>query len=92
MYCARPGADLAEVVGQLPLQRVEGAGAVDPDGAEVRHVEHDGVVAAGEVLGDRARRVLERHLPAAERHHPGAERAVDGVERRALERHTARRR
>ena len=66
------------------LQRSKRAVAGDLHRAEVRHVEHDGVAAAGQVLGDRAGRVLERHVPAAERHHPGAERAVDGVERRAL--------
>ncbi len=43
--------------------------------------------AAGEVLGDRARRVLERHLPAAERHHAGAERR--GGRRRAATRSSA---
>ena len=80
-----PGADLAEVVGERPLQPVEGVGALDAHRAEVGDVEHDGRAGGSEVLGDRAGRVLERHLPAAERHHPGAERPVDGVERRPLE-------
>ena len=65
-------ADLAEVVGQRPLQPVDGVGALDPHGAEVADVEDDGVVPAGPVLGERAGRVGQRHVPAAERHHLGA--------------------
>ena len=83
------GGDLAQVVGEGPLQPVEGVGFVQADRAEMGHVEDDGVAAAGEVLGNRAGRVLERHLPAAELHHPGAECPVHSVERRPLERHVA---
>ena len=41
-------------------------GAVQPDGAEVAHVEDHGVLAAGAVLGERPVRIGQRHLPAAE--------------------------
>ena len=79
------GGDLAEVVGQRPLQR--GRGRPAPATRTVPRCETSNTtaaVAAGQVLGDRAGRVLERHVPAAERHHPGPELAVDGVERRVL--------
>ena len=82
------GPDLSEVVAQRELQPLERAVAVDAHRPEVGHVEHDRVGTAGEVLGDRAPGVLQRHLPAAEGHHAGAETAMDAVERRALERHT----
>ena len=91
VYWARPGAILPRSLVSARCSALERIVARDADGAEVGHVEHDGVGAAGQVLVDRAVRVLERHLPAAERHHPGAERAMDVVERRVLERHIARR-
>ena len=85
VYCARPGPILSRSLHRARLQPVVGTGALDAHRAEVRDVEHDGAVAAGEMLGDRARRVLERHLPPAERHHARAQLAVDCVERGALE-------
>ena len=39
VYCARPGADPVEVVGERRLQAVEGVGSLDPHGAEVADVE-----------------------------------------------------
>ena len=63
-----PGGDLAQVVGEGRLQAVEGAGARDPHGAQVADVEHRRR-AARPVLGERARRVLDRHLPAPEGDH-----------------------
>ncbi len=89
VYWARPGPILPRSLVSCCCSVVEGRGAIDPDGAEVRHVEHDGITTTGEVLGDRSGRVLERHLPATEGHHAGAELTMDCVERRALERHTA---
>ena len=56
--------------------RSSASAPVDPHGAEVADVERDGVGAARPVLGERARRVRERHVPAAEGDHLGAERAV----------------
>jgi hypothetical protein len=82
-----PGCDLAKVVGQRRLQAIEGVGARDPHGAEVADVERGGPGAAGAVLGQRARRVLDRHVPAAERDHLGAEGAVAGIEGRDVQRH-----
>ena len=58
--------DLVEVVRQRVLQRLEHVGPVTAHRAEVADVKDHGVVATREVLGDRARRVLQRHLPAAE--------------------------
>ena len=85
MYCARPGADLAEVVRERRLQPVERVVALDPDGAEMADVERDGIGAASQVLGDRAGRVRERHVPPAEVDQLGAEGAVVGVERRVAQ-------
>ena len=87
VYWARPGPMLVQVVGEGPLQPVEGLGPLDPDGAEVAHVEGDGAVAAGPVLGQRAVRVAERHVPAPERHHLGVQGPVGGVERRGAQGH-----
>ena len=85
MYCARPGRDLAQVVGEGGLQPGERVGPLDTHGAEVAHVEHDRVTAAGQVLLDRAARVRQRHLPAAEGHQLRPEGHVPVVERRAAQ-------
>ena len=77
-----PGGDLAEVVGERPLQaRRARRGPATRTVPRWRDVEHHRAVAARQVLGDRAGGVLERHLPAAERHHLGAE--LRGGRRRA---------
>jgi hypothetical protein len=82
MRVLRPsGADLGQVVAQRGLQSGEAVPAFDPDGPEVGDVEHDRTVATGEVLGDRAARVLERHLPSPEWHHLRPGRAVHAAER-----------
>ena len=61
VYWARPGADLAQVVGEGRLEAVEGVGPLHPDGAEVADVEGHGV--AGGRPG--ARRWCRRRRPAA---------------------------
>ena len=85
VYCARPTPDLRQVVRERRLQPVVRVVACDPYGAEMAHVERDGVGAAGHVLGDRAGVVRERHLPATEVDHLGAEGAMLGVERRVAQ-------
>ena len=75
-----PGRDAAEIVGEQPLERVVRSPAAELDRAEVRHVEHDRMLAARAVLLEHAG-VLERHLPAAERHHLA--RRACGAARRA---------
>ena len=70
VYCARPGPIRPQVVGERPLQRVERARPRDLHRAEMRHVEHDRVVAARPVLLEHAG-VLDRHVPAAERRPSG---------------------
>ena len=57
VYCARPGPDLGEVVGERGLQAVERVVALDPHRAEVADVEGDGPSPAGQVLGHGAGRV-----------------------------------
>ena len=84
VYCARPGRDAAQVVAERALQVLEGGRALDPDGAQVADVEGHGGLAAGPVLGHRAPRIGQRHLPTAEGDHLGAERHVGRVERRLL--------
>ena len=81
VYWARPGRDLPEVVREGRLQVLEGAGARDPHGAEVAHVEHDSAAAAREVLGERSGGVRQRHLPAAELDELRPERLVFGSQR-----------
>jgi hypothetical protein len=75
---ARP--DPAEVVGQARLEQRQGAPTFDAHGAEVARVEDRGVVPAGEVFGDRALRIRQRHLPAAKIYKSGAEVDVLGVQ------------
>ena len=74
------------VVGEHVLQEGRRAGAAQYEAAHVRDVEEAGAAAGGEVLGDDAARVLDRHVPAAEVDHPGAGGDVLRVEGRAQER------
>ena len=74
------------VVGEHVLQEGRRAGTAQYEPAHVRDVEKAGAAAGGEVLGDDAARVLDRHVPAAEVHHPGAGGDVLRVEGRAQER------
>jgi hypothetical protein len=78
-----PDADLAEVVGERRLQPRAGVGPRDPHRAEVTDVERDSVGAARQMLGERARRVRERHRPASEVDELGTEVAMLLVEWRA---------
>ncbi len=77
-----PDADLAEVIGQRRLQPLVSVATRDPHRAEVTDVERDSVGAARHVLGEGARRVRERHRPAAEVDELGTEVAMLRVERR----------
>src|SRR5262245_61594362 len=77
--------DLVEVVGECELEPVQRVVTRDPDRAEVRHIEDDGISTAGEVFVERAGLIGNGHLPPAEGHHLGAELAVDSVERAVLE-------
>ncbi len=74
------------VVGEHVLQEGRRARPAQHEAAHVRDVEEAGARAGGEVLGDDAGGVLDRHVPAAEVHHPGAGGDVLRVEGRAQER------
>ena len=74
------------VVGEHVLEKGHGAGAAKDEASHVADVEEAGSAACREVLVDDARRVLDRHVPAAEVDHAGAERHVTVVEGSALER------
>ena len=69
------------VVGEHVLQERHGAGAAEDEAPHVGDVEESGAAARGQVLGDDARGVLDRHVPAAEVDHAGAERPRDGRRR-----------
>jgi hypothetical protein len=73
--------DLVEIVGERRLELLERLGALDPHGTQVAHVEGDGLVATGPVLGQRPVGIAERHVPTAERHHLGVQDSVGIVER-----------
>ena len=67
VYWARPGAILPRSLVSAACSRSRASGPVDPHGAEVADVEGDGAGAAGPVLGERARRVLEAACPSRRR-------------------------
>ncbi len=71
-----PRCDLAQVIGELALQGVEGVGALQADRPQVAHVEGHRRTPARPVLGQRACGVGERHQPAPETHQLGPEGAV----------------
>ena len=80
------GTDAAEVVGERPLQRGERSGAAHVHRAEVRHVEHDGALAARAVLLEHARCTgsacpSRRTAPCARRARGAARRAATGSRR-----------
>ena len=82
VYCARPGATLARSFDSAVLQGRPARRRRRPHRAEVGHVEHDGVVAAGEVLGDRAGRRTRAACPSR-RTAPSGPRARGGRRRAA---------
>ena len=53
VYCARPGATFDRSLHRASCRVERASGPPDAHGAEVAHVEDDGVAAAREVLGDR---------------------------------------
>ena len=82
--------DAANVVGEQPLEQLEGRRAPGLDLAHVGDVEHPARGSYRDVLRPDAL-VLNRHLPARERHHPGAGGGVRLVQRRSLQRRGHRR-
>ena len=82
VYCALPGRDLAQVVGQRRVDERRGAGPGDHRLAEVADVEDADRLADRGVLLDHAGGVLQRHRPAAELGELGAERDVPVVQGR----------
>ena len=74
------GVDPPQVVAQRSLQVLEGVGPDDPHGAQMADVERHRRLATRPVLRHGARRVRERHLPAAEGHQLRAERHVRVVQ------------
>jgi hypothetical protein len=79
----RAGGTVVECLGvvrERVLEERQRVAAADPKPSHVRHVEDAGVATDGQVLGDRAGRVLEWHLPARERDDPRAELDVAVVE------------
>ena len=85
VYCARPGAMRPRSLVRVRWRRSKASGPADPHRAQVADVEHHRPGAAGAVLGQGARRVGERHLPAAEGDHLGPQVPVGLVERRPAE-------
>ena len=79
-----PHGDLAGVVGDGRVEKVDGAGALDSGLAEVADVEDADPVAHGLVLAHDAR-VLQRHRPAAELGELGPQRLVPVVQWRLLQ-------
>ncbi len=73
------------VVGEHVLEEGHGAGAAEDEAPHVTDVEEARPAARGQMLGDDARGVLHRHVPAAEVDHAGAERHVTIVKRGAIE-------
>ena len=82
VYCALPGLDPAEVVGERAVDVRRRARARDHGLAEVADVEDADRLADGRVLLDHAGGVLQRHRPAAELGELRAERHVAVVQRR----------
>ena len=77
VYWARPGATLRRSLVSSRCRRVEGVGALDPDRAQVAHVEgHRRRSRQARCSAIVPVRVGERHQPAAEPHQLGPEGAV----------------
>ena len=64
--------ELADIVGQQPLQQRPHSRALEIDDTHVGDVEHAGCAPHGVVLAD-LRAVLHRHVPPAEVHDAGPE-------------------
>jgi hypothetical protein len=77
--------DLADVVGEDPLQQLLGVGPPRLDLAHVADVEHADLRAHRDVLGPDPL-VLHGHLPPRERHEPRPGGGMTIVQRSALER------
>ena len=82
VYWARPGPILLRSLVSVDCRRSQAPRAAEAHRAQVAHVEGDRAVPAGQVFGDGAVGIGQRHLPAAEGHHLGAQGPVGGVERR----------
>jgi hypothetical protein len=80
------GVVMAEyVVRAEAVDEGDGVATAHVELAHVRHVEETAGAARAQVLFDRARRVLDGHVPAAEVHHARAESSVRGVQGRLFE-------
>ena len=64
VYWARPGPILPRSLVSAPCSRSKASAPVDPHGAEVADVEDHRAAAAGQVLGQRARRVATAACPS----------------------------
>ena len=84
------GPDAAEIVGEGGLEAVQGVGALDPDRAQMAHVEDHRVLTAGPVLGQGALGIGERHLPSAEADQLGPQLAMGADESGVMEGHVER--
>ena len=78
------GRETLQVGGHETLEGRGGARTVEADLAHVRDVEQGGGGAAVLVLGEDARRILDRQFPAREIDHSATELAVEIVQRRPL--------
>ncbi len=83
VYWARPGPILARSLVSVACSRSQRARALDAHRAQVADVEDDAVLAAGQMLGDGALRVGQRHFPPAEAEPSSASRAAVGGVRAA---------
>jgi hypothetical protein len=80
-----PVGEFRGVVRAEAVDEGDGVGAAHLYLAHVRDVEDAGARARGHVLLDRARGVLDGHVPPAELHHAAAQTAVHRVQGRLLQ-------
>jgi hypothetical protein len=70
---------LRSVVRTDAVHKCDRVATSDVDLAHMRDVKQAGMQSRAQMLFNRARRVLNRHIPSAEIHHPATHLTVDGV-------------
>ena len=75
------GSDPFQVIAEGGLDCVPCVRPPEIEAAEMTHVEQGCARTACCMLGQRAHRIADRHLPSTEGDHPGAEATVDGIQR-----------
>ena len=77
-----PWANSSQIIGKRQLKLLESNAARHPECSQMTHIEHHRLGPACPMLCQRARRIRERHLPAAEGNQFGAQRSVPTLQRR----------